>query len=138
MRRLADLRYRWVHAPLNRLSPRLHRRVRYLLIHGRPLRLRRPRAFTEKVNWRCLHDRREVLVATCDKLAMKQWAAERGGPDLRIPRTLWSGTDLGELADVDLPDRWVLKPNHRSGLVLFGAGPADVPALRAATRGWLQ
>jgi hypothetical protein len=37
-----------------------------------------------------------------------------------------------------LPSRWVLKPAHRTGLVYFGSGPADVDDLTARTRSWLE
>ena len=141
VRDLTELRALLVHQPLQRISPSLHRQLRSLVIRRRWLDLRHPTAFNEKLNWRCLHDRRELLAFTCDKLAMKDWAAEHGGPGLRIPGTLWSGHDLTELVGVELPERWVLKPNHRSGLVHFGRGPvtaADLPGLHRATTGWLR
>ncbi|WP_188941397.1 ATP-grasp fold amidoligase family protein [Nakamurella endophytica] len=138
---LTEWRALLVHRPLQWLSPTLHRQLRSLVNRRRLLDLRHPAAFNEKLTWRCLHDRRELLADTCDKLAMKDIAGRLGRPSLRIPRTYWSGTDLAELVDIDLPDRWVLKPNHRSGLVRFGAGPvsaADVDELRRGTRGWLR
>ncbi len=138
---LSALRVQIVHRALQRLSPVLHRQLRSLVVRRRWLDLRHPVAFNEKLNWRCLYDRRELLASTCDKLAMKDWAAAHGGPGLRIPETLWSGADLGELTGVDLPDRWVLKPNHRSGLVHFGRGRLDADAVTAlcrTTRGWLR
>lgn len=55
----------------------------------------------------------------------------------RVPRTIWSGTSLDELADLDLPPRWVLKPNHSSGRVFFGEGQVNLEVLRAATAGWI-
>jgi len=107
-------------------------------VHGyRPPQLR-PRTFTEKLNWRISWDRRELLAPTCDKLAMKEAAARSAGDLVRVPRTLWAGTDVAELADVHLPGRWVLKPNHTCARVLFGEGPADPLALAAATEGWLD
>ena len=112
------------------------RRVRYRRRFGRPLSLRRPQRFSEKVTWRIVYDRRPLLRGTCDKLQMQQHALRTAPGSVRVPRTHWHGTDVAELAQVDLPERWVLKPNHRSGLVLFGEGPADVAALREQTRGW--
>ena len=107
-------------------------------MHGyRPPTLR-PRTFTDKLNWRISWDRRELLAPTCDKLAMKEAAARSAGDLVRVPRTLWAGTDVAELADVHLPGRWVLKPNHTCARVLFGEGPADPLALAAATEGWLD
>lgn len=54
------------------------------------------------------------------------------------PKTYWSGTDLSDLESVDLPEDWVLKPNHRSGLVYFGHGEADIGKLAHVTHGWLD
>lgn len=98
------------------------RRLLYLRAHGRLPSCRRPRTFTEKVNWRILNDRRASIALACDKLAAKA-LAERC-PLVRVPATYWSGTDLAELAAADLPARWVLKPNNTSGAVFFGRGSA--------------
>jgi hypothetical protein len=102
--------------------------------HRRLPRFRDPVTFNEKVNWRILNDRRPILEWTCDKLAMKEYAAKV--PGLRVPRTLWSGTSLRELGDTHLPEHWVLKPNHRSGLVSYGRGRPDIPSLTAVTAKW--
>jgi hypothetical protein len=114
------------------------RRLGYLLFVQRPLSLRAPRAFSEKVNWRIVYDRRPILGEMCDKLRAKELAVDRV-PGLRAPRVLWSGTDAGELAALpDLPDHWVLKPNHRTAMVHFGAGRPDPQWLRERTRGWVE
>lgn len=116
------------------------RRLKYRQQHGVWPDLRDPKRFTEKMNWRILHDRRPCLAWTCDKVAMKEHASELR-PDLRIPPTLWMGTDLDELRGIDLPDRWMLKPNSSSGRFHRGSGRvdrADVEKLRAVTEGWLD
>jgi hypothetical protein len=101
--------------------------------------LRQPVTFTEKVNWRIVKDRREILKGTCDKLAMKSFALEHcGNLPLRVPETHWAGADIGDLANVQLPATWVLKPNHRSGMVFLGSGPPDITDLRGRTAGWLD
>ncbi|WP_104523563.1 ATP-grasp fold amidoligase family protein [Blastococcus atacamensis] len=114
------------------------RRLLYAVKHRRFPRVRDPRTYTEKINWRILHDRRDLLVRTCDKLAMKEYAAERAGDLVRIPETYWHGVDLRELADVELPSAWVLKPTQGTMRVIFGAGAADVPDLLRRTAGWLD
>ncbi|WP_167761071.1 ATP-grasp fold amidoligase family protein [Geodermatophilus sp. DF01_2] len=121
-----------------RLLPSPVRRVRlYRQVAGRfpPLR---PRTFTEKLNWRICVDRRALLAPTCDKLAMKEHARTLAPGLVRIPETLWCGTDVAELADVALPDHWVLKPNHSCIRRLFGDGPADVAEVRRRTAGWVE
>ena len=123
----------------NRLPVRLRRAQAFRAVHGRYPSLRSPRTFSEKMNWRILRDRRELLRDACDKLAMKE-RVRRSGAAVRVPEVLWSGADPGELLDVPLPEQWVLKPNHRAnGLVLFGEGPVeDAADLRSRTRGWCR
>lgn len=96
-----------------------------------------PMRFTDKVNWRILHDRREIIGVTCDKLRNKELARARTAGAVGIPATLWSGADLRELASIALPDAWILKPTHRFGKIVAGSGQAHVPDLIARTRGWL-
>jgi len=122
-----------VPAPLTGvLPPPLLRTVRYRQATGHLPPLRRPRTFSEKLNWRITFDRRELLAPTCDKLAMKEHARALAPGLVRVPETLWSGTDVGEL-----PGAWVLKPNHSCIRRLFGRGPADVAELRRRTAGWV-
>lgn len=122
---------------LARLPPVARRRAMFVRAHRRWPDLDVPRTFSEKVGWRILHDRRPQLAWTCDKLQMKEHASASGAP-LRVPRTLWSGSDVSELRDVDLPEHWVIKPAHRSGLVRFETRTTDIAALAAATRRWLR
>jgi hypothetical protein len=100
--------------------------------------LRNPKRFTDKVHWRIINDHREVLARTCDKLGMKEIARDTAGDAVRVPETLWTGTNLRELANVTLPDRWVLKPTHRSGRIYFGSGRPDIADLQERTVGWLD
>ena len=106
--------------------------------HRRLLHLRQPRTFSEKLAWRMVYDRRDMFRPTCDKMAMKELARERVGDVVRVPQTIWTGTNVAELASVDLPEHWIIKPNHRSGLVHFGHGAADVAELVRVTDGWLD
>lgn len=116
----------------------LRRRVWFWRRFGRPLNLSRPRTFNEKVNWRIIKDRRPLLEGTCDKLEMKERALAAAPGVLRVPQTYWVGTDVSELADVDLPERWVLKPNHSTARVYIGEGEPDVADLVERTRGWTE
>lgn len=117
--------------------PLLRHAYHLTMIH-RPGNFRTPRTFNEKVNWRILHDRRDRIVAACDKMRMKEMAAAAyPGANLRIPENYWCGTDLRDAPDLaDLPP-WVLKPNHSSGHALFGPDPqADIDTLVKQTRDW--
>jgi hypothetical protein len=97
---------------------------------------RNPETFNEKVNWRILNDRRQLLEFSCDKLAMKEHVRALDIPRVRIPRTVWVGDNVRQLVDVGLPEHWVLKPNNRSGLVYFGHERPDVESLVTITQSW--
>jgi hypothetical protein len=130
------VRSRMVDAAVLRLPLPLKRAVLYRRAHGR-WPGRPPRTFTEKVNWRVVHDRRPLIGRLGDKLAMKEYALEVL-PTVHVPRVLWTGVDVAELAGTALPERWVLKPNHGTMRVHVGAGTPDVALLRRVTRGWLD
>jgi hypothetical protein len=112
------------------------RRVLFACYTRRLPRSGSPGTFNDKVNWRVLNDRRPVLEWTCDKLAMNDRARSVAG--LRVSHTLWAGTGVGELPGALLPDDWVLKPNHRSGVVHFARGTPDAEHLQSVTAGWLH
>jgi hypothetical protein len=121
---------------LFRLPSGLSRRALFICFNHQIPNFRNPETFNEKVNWRILNDRRELLEFSCDKLAMKEYVHALDVPRVQVPRTIWVGDSIRQLADVKLPEHWVLKPNNRSGLVYFGCGRPDAGSLAAITRSW--
>lgn len=127
-------------ALIYKLPSGLSRRGLFVYYFHRIPNLRDPKTFNEKVNWRILKDRRPILAWTCDKLAMKDYVEKSSAAKslgVRIPQTLWSGTDVRDLSSVELPEHWVFKPNHRSGQVYFGHGRPDIRMLDEISRHWL-
>lgn len=132
------MRVRDVHWQIAGALPvRARRHYLYAVGTGRWGRFEEPSTFAEKVQWRILHDRRPGIVRACDKLEMKAMAREIvPGDELKIPRTIWSGTDLRDAPDLNSVGPWVLKPNHSSGEVIFGPpAPAD---LASRVSSWLR
>lgn len=120
------------------LPLRIRRHIMFLGSMKRLGHFRRPRTFSEKVNWRILRDRRPEITWACDKLLVKEQARCHG---INSAKVYWSGTNLAELVDVELPAHWVLKPNHRSRCLYFGSGvvtAADIDGLQEATTGWMK
>lgn len=116
------------------LATRAYRRK-----HGRFPRIIRPRTFTEKVLWRMLFDRRELLRTAADKFAARQYALERLGPEF-LP-DLYFVTDQPEAIPFDsLPDKFVIKPTHASGLVNLVPDKrlADYTSIIDQCRTWLR
>ncbi|MDQ2811084.1 MAG: hypothetical protein M3Z75_04190 [Actinomycetota bacterium] len=121
-----------------RLPAGLERRLLFGYYNRKLAHFSRPVTFSDKVNWRILNDRRPLLEWTCDKLAMKEYARQAGCDSLHVPRTIWSGSDIRDLWSAKLPEHWVLKPNHRSGLIYFGHGQANHQELAKVTATWLD
>jgi len=100
--------------------------------------LRNPLTHNERLGHKILYDRDPLLVRTSDKVAVRDFVAERIGPEHLIPLI---GT-YNRAADIPwdaLPDRFVLKANHGSGTNLIVRDKASVnraQALRQAD-GWL-
>ena len=126
----------------------LKRHLLYLKHFRRIGNFTKPRRFSEKMQWRIINDRREILRHTCDKRASKRLAAETGaaaGVEISIPRQLaWSSTSDGAIsalrrlhASGTLPERWVMKPNHSSGRALAVEGTPDLTMIEEAARAWL-
>jgi hypothetical protein len=105
---------------LSHLPLYVRRQLLYRRAHGRFFR-RNPKNFTEKIQWRILNDRREIFALTGDKLSMKTYVESLAVP-ISIPKTLWHGTDLSTVMDVDWKTEWVLKPVTGSGFSAFGDG----------------
>ena len=100
--------------------------------------LRNPLTYNERLAHKILYDRDPRLVRTSDKLAVRDFVAERIGPEHLVPLI---GT-YDRASDVPwdgLPDQFVLKANHGSGTNLIVRDKAAVDRAEALRRadGWL-
>ncbi|MCW2814102.1 MAG: hypothetical protein JWN84_1557 [Nocardioides sp.] len=82
--------------------------------------------FNEKVRYKMLRDHRPLLVTWADKAAVRDHVAAVVG-ERYLPRLHHLLDDPGQLADVPLPQSYVVKPTHGSGtaIVVSPAAPAD-------------
>lgn len=81
---------------------------------GRPLNLNNPQTFNEKLQWLKIHDRKPIYTVMVDKLAAKDFVAERVGQKYLI-RTLGVWNHFDEIDFSSLPNQFVLKCTHDSG-----------------------
>lgn len=126
------------HIFLENLSLENRRKIMFVRAHKKWPNFREPKSFSEKIVSTALFDKRENFAWTCDKLQMKIHSVELC-PGIKPVPTVWSGTDLSELAHVNMPERWVLKPNHLAGgVILIGEGAAEIASIRAQTKDWLR
>ncbi len=82
---------------------------------GKELKLENPQTFNEKLQWLKLYYRRPEITMMADKYAVRPYIAEKIGEEHLVP--LLGVWEHPEDIDFDaLPDQFVLKCNHNSGL----------------------
>lgn len=103
--------------------------------HRRFARLERPLLFTEWVQHRKLNDRDPRLPLLANKVAVKQWVAERLGDGWVTP-TLWRGTELPSEPAWEFP--YVVKARHGCQQSLVIRNTADHAEAVRRSRKWMR
>lgn len=89
-------------------------KLKYQATCGRKLELKNPERFNDKLQWLKLYDRKPRYTRLADKYEAKQYIKENIGEEYIIP--LLGVYDSFEEIDFEqLPEQFVLKPNHTSG-----------------------
>lgn len=93
-------------------------KMAYWLKFSEKLDLNNPKTFNAKLQWLKLYDHRSEYITMVDKIAVKDYVAERVGSDYIIPNLgVW-----GKPEDIDwdsLPNQFVIKWNHDSGSIVI-------------------
>lgn len=118
----------------------LYLKIKYRLLVGRKLNLKKPVTFSEKIQWLKLHNRKPEYTLMVDKVKVKEYVAEKLGTDCIIPTLgVWDNPD--EIDFDALPSRFVLKCNHNSGTgmcVCKDKSTIDIPKVKTALRKGLE
>lgn len=88
---------------------------KYIACFGKTISLENPQTFNEKLQYLKLYDRRPEYTVMVDKYLAREYISEKIGAEYLVPLIgVW---DNPEKIDFDaLPERFVLKCNHNSGL----------------------
>ena len=98
------------------LPDKTYLQLRYLITFRRPLNLRCPKTYSEKLQWMKLYDRNPLYNQLVDKYDVRAFVAERIGEEHLIPCLgVWDSFE--EIDFAALPDSFVLKCTHDSGSV---------------------
>lgn len=116
---LTDAHYRFLKlshiGALNMMPDDIFLQKLYRACTGKNLSLEAPVTFNEKLQWLKLYDRRREYTVMADKYAVRDYIAHKLGEEHLIPLLgVWDDPD-----DIDfetLPNQFVLKCNHNSGL----------------------
>jgi hypothetical protein len=96
-----------------------------------------PRRFTE-MQWRKLFDFDAIYTVFCDKVATRDYVAQRVGPNAVVP-ILWLGHDPLALPLETLRPPYIIKCSHGSGfnITVRNNDVMDCAAIRAQFERWL-
>lgn len=125
---------------LNKMIPsKLWLKLEYYISINKELNLKNPRAFNEKLQWLKLYDRNPEYVNLVDKYEVRKYIAKTIGKEYLIP--MLGVYDRYEDINFDeLPDQFVLKPNHTSGDVFIckDKSKIDYVELNKEVNEWLK
>jgi hypothetical protein len=98
-----------------------------------------PRTFNEKLCRRMIAERDPKMTLWADKFLVRDFVRHRVG-DEYLPKLYASYNDPNAIFDVELPQRFVLKPNNGSGRVYIhnGTSAPDIGKLAILSAQWLS
>jgi hypothetical protein len=128
-RRRARKFWRRVRSVAAVLPPMAFQWLRHLVWHGAVLPVSAPRTYTHRLFLKMARDRNPLLQRTADKFGLRGFVEERLGPGY-LPDLYAVLDSPDELPALQLPERYVVKATHGSGMTAFVT--ADNAEARAA------
>lgn len=122
------------------LSDKAFLKIKFRHSMGYKLNLKKPKTFSEKLQWLKLYDRRPEYTMMVDKVKVKEYVASKIGEQYII-QTLGVWDDPDKINFDALPDRFVLKINHNSGTGMYickDKSKMDVEKVKAELRKGLK
>lgn len=99
----------------DKMSDEEYLRRKFKATMGKELNLDTPQTFNEKLQWLKLYNRKPEYTMMVDKYLVRQYIADKLGEEYLIPLLgVWD--DPEDINFDELPDQFVLKCNHNSGL----------------------
>ena len=105
---------------------------------GKPLDFNNLQTFTEKMQWIKIFDATPIKSRLADKYLVRKWIAEKIGEEYLIPFFgVWD--DFDDIDFDELPDQFVLKCNHGSGMniIVRDKKSFDKQSAREKINAWL-
>lgn len=99
----------------DRMSDEEFLKMKFKHLMGKELDLENPQTFNEKLQWLKLYNRKPEYTMMVDKYKVRQYIKEKLGEEYLIP-LLGAWDDPDEINFETLPEQFVLKCNHNSGL----------------------
>ena len=129
-------------APLNllyRISPELALKILFRLKTGKKLNLKKPRTFSEKLQWIKLNYKNKLLPICADKYKVRQYVKKCGCENI-LTKLLWEGYDPSDIPFDDLPQKFVIKATHGCGwnIICKDKNQLNIPKTIKKLKRWLK
>lgn len=99
----------------NSVDDEKYLKKKFKSLMGKELDLKNPQTFNEKLQWLKLYNRRDEYTMMVDKVAVRDYISEKLGEEYLIPCLgVWDNPE--DINFDELPEKFVLKCNHNSGL----------------------
>ncbi|WP_444684987.1 ATP-grasp fold amidoligase family protein [Alkalicoccus luteus] len=105
-------------APFNifyKVNPKKELQLLYRLKTGQKLNLENPITYNEKLNWIKLYDKNPLMPICSDKYTVRDFVASLGCGHI-LNDLYWEGFEPENIPFEDLPNQFVIKVTHGSGL----------------------
>lgn len=96
---------------LQKISPLLFTKLLYFRLLGKPLNLKEPKGFNEKILWLKFHYKHPLIVLCADKYRMREYVDSLGLHHL-LPKIYGVWKDSKDIDWSSLPNKFALKCNH--------------------------
>ena len=96
------------------LPDKIYISLRYRFYMGTWINWKKPKTFTEKINWLKIYNRQPQFTQMVDKYAVKDYVSNIIGEDYIIP-TLGVWNSIEEVDFSSLPEQFVMKTTHGGG-----------------------
>lgn len=119
------------------LSDLQYAKMRYWLEIDRPLNLKNPKRFTEKIQYIKLFERTNQRQQVADRTEVRKYVSQKAGEDYLIP-LIGVFDELTSEVWESLPSQFVLKANHGCGMlqIVRNKNQADFNKVREKTKTW--
>jgi hypothetical protein len=123
---------------LNFIPDKVYLKWIYYIETGQKLNLVNPTTFNEKLQWLKLYDHNPLYTILADKYAVREYISQIIGETHLIP-LLGVYNDVDEIPWNDLPEQFVLKCNHGSGMNIIckNKNDLDIPKACAQLSKWM-
>lgn len=112
------------------LFPKTVVKIMYRIKTGKRLNLENPKSYNEKIQWIKLYDRNPLMPICSDKYLVRSYVESKGLKNI-LNEIYWEGTNSSNIPIDLLPNQFVMKVTHGSGMNLICVNKLDFDFVRA-------